>query len=246
MKIVELAVDYNGDADFTDLRKRMVNESRFNRQYERATITFYLKQSRDRFNIHWIAPSQVVHGSVMDVLAAWKLEEAVDGSMSATGELESLMPFPNGALLDSCQFAVHTSLLVEEEFNLPESPERPPLLSKLVQALTRKLTLWMRRYRERRGSQTAALMAKACIFCGSSTNKITREHIVADWISDLFSGYGRATAGIISRDRSMQQYQAALFQQTTRQVCTSCNSGWMSQLERGVSPPLALRLRHNL
>lgn len=136
MKIVELAVDYNGDADFTDLRKRMVNESRFNRQYERATITFYLKQSRDRFNIHWIAPSQVVHGSVMDVLAAWKLEEAVDGSMSATGELESLMPFPNGALLDSCQFAVHTSLLVEEEFNLPESPERPPLLSKLVQALT--------------------------------------------------------------------------------------------------------------
>jgi hypothetical protein len=77
-----------------------------------------------------------------------------------------------------------------------------------------------------------------CIFCGSTTAKRTKEHIIADWIARLFDGYGRATAGIISRDGSMRQYTMPLFQQTTRKVCSVCNSGWMSSLEGAVRPIL--------
>ena len=86
---------------------------------------FILRISQDRFNVDWIAPSQVVHGSVMDIIAAWKLDQAPDGTMTATGELDSLLPMTNAQLLDSCQFAIHTALLIEEEFALAEPPEDP-------------------------------------------------------------------------------------------------------------------------
>ena len=54
--------------------------------------------------------------------------------MTATGELDSLLPMTNAQLLDCCQFAIHTALLIEEEFGLTESPERPALLAELIAA----------------------------------------------------------------------------------------------------------------
>lgn len=134
MEMVEAALDYNADSNFAALRARMLADTRFTRQYERPPIKFYLKETRNRFNVDWIAPSQVVHGSLMDIIAAWKLEHASDGSMSATGELESLGPLPNAQLLDSCQFAIYTAVLIEEEFKLSEPPQRSALLHRLISA----------------------------------------------------------------------------------------------------------------
>lgn len=135
LQMVESAVDYNGDANFADVQRRLIASSQLISQSERPTVGFYLRQPQDRFNVHWVAPSQTVHGSILDILAAWNLEETASGDLSFTGELDSLQPIPNGRLLDSCEFAVHTALLIGEEFAVPEPPGREALLKKLAAAL---------------------------------------------------------------------------------------------------------------
>jgi hypothetical protein len=86
-------------------------------------------------------------------------------------------------------------------------------------------------------------MPAACVFCGSTT-KITREHIVAEWIGDLFRHLGKGTAGIIQRDGTVTSYQTELFGQRVKVVCFDCNSGWMSRLEGRVKGKLGPILRH--
>lgn len=131
MKAIESAVDYNGDADFKDMRERLIRDTRFTRQTDRASVLFYLKESRNRWNVDWVAPSQVVHGSIMDVVAAMKLD---GDKMTVSGELSSHRPRPNGQLLDACQFAIFTVAHVEGAFGLAEHSGRPALSQRLAAA----------------------------------------------------------------------------------------------------------------
>lgn len=128
----ENAIDFNADADFRGMRDSLVRDTRFTRQSDKPSVGFYLKESRNRWNIHWVVPSLVVHGSIMDVVAAMKLDA---DKLTVTGELSSLTPKPNGQLLDSCQFAIYTAIHIEWASSLPDESNRARLKDALVRAL---------------------------------------------------------------------------------------------------------------
>jgi hypothetical protein len=70
-----------------------------------------------------------------------------------------------------------------------------------------------------------------CAFCGSN-ERLTREHVLGDWLSGigLDIGPGHHRAGWLNRlGRNLGVSLA--FSQTVRQVCAGCNGGWMSRLE---------------
>jgi hypothetical protein len=91
-------------------------------------------------------------------------------------------------------------------------------------------------------------VSKNCIFCGASgaTVKITLEHTFSNWINDVLP------AAVIGPDvtceRTMAQAgQAAVIESWStsqvashklRDVCATCNNGWMSLLEGEVRPLL--------
>ncbi|MHB8243146.1 MAG: hypothetical protein ACYDHN_14300 [Solirubrobacteraceae bacterium] len=77
-------------------------------------------------------------------------------------------------------------------------------------------------------------MANACVFCGTTTEKITNEHVFADWISELFGHEPVGTAEMVESDGSIKAFPAVPFQQKVRVVCRPCNEGWMSSLEVAV------------
>jgi len=82
------------------------------------------------------------------------------------------------------------------------------------------------------------------VFCGSTTAKITREHLAPKWISDLFPDAGIGTSEILRRDGSMTTYNIEVFSQTVRAPCQGCNNGWMSVLEERVKRLLGPMIRH--
>lgn len=79
---------------------------------------------------------------------------------------------------------------------------------------------------------------KACIFCGSTTNKISKEHVFRNALrkyapSDLGMMFENFTTG------ERRELKDSLFDQTLRKVCKPCNEGWMERLEVQVEPVLA-------
>jgi hypothetical protein len=89
-------------------------------------------------------------------------------------------------------------------------------------------------------------MANACVFCGTTTEKITKEHVFPDWISELFGREPGGTAEMVESDGSIQAFPAVPFQQQVRVVCKPCNEGWMADLEsdvKGFLGPMLLERR---
>ncbi len=81
-------------------------------------------------------------------------------------------------------------------------------------------------------------MVRRCIFCGGKP--VTKEHIYGAWLTPLFprpSGkrmYEDMTSPIGSvRIKHPRRYPLSLDHQV-KQVCKSCNGGWMSSLETSV------------
>ncbi|MCX2746286.1 hypothetical protein OOZ51_00470 [Arthrobacter sp. MI7-26] len=75
-------------------------------------------------------------------------------------------------------------------------------------------------------------MAGICVFCGQ-TKSLTREHVFGDWLGriDLDRRPALHVAGPINRSpRDMGTTPP--FLRTVKDVCGSCNNGWMSQLEK--------------
>lgn len=87
-------------------------------------------------------------------------------------------------------------------------------------------------------------MAAECAFCGSSDSKITKEHVIPDWISRLFRSDAVGSAELLRRDGSQIRYPIVPFQQTVRAVCKECNETWMSDLEATVKRPLGPMIAH--
>jgi hypothetical protein len=73
-----------------------------------------------------------------------------------------------------------------------------------------------------------------CGFCESSTEKITNEHVFAEWIGPLF-GAGRPEMVVrhtLKRDDTGTPPRfSARLDHRVRMACQRCNNGWLSTLE---------------
>ncbi len=86
-------------------------------------------------------------------------------------------------------------------------------------------------------------MTNPCIFCGDDSRSLTDEHVFATWISDLFSSHPTGVAQLIDAEGRIQQWAQVPFQQKVKVVCSSCNNGWMADLEQKAKPILTPMLR---
>jgi hypothetical protein len=74
---------------------------------------------------------------------------------------------------------------------------------------------------------------------------MSREHIFPAWMRDLFPDveevdYNRSLENLAETGSSEEDnWTAAVFSQTVRDVCEQCNNGWMSTLEGAVKPLLS-------
>ena len=100
---------------------------------------------------------------------------------------------------------------------------------------------WQRRLERRPARQEKAQRRGACIFCGSKTNPLTREHVWGDWISRLFHPVRKRRQYTLhrrTRDQSTSSFVAASINLTARLVCQPCNNDWMSELENDYVKPI--------
>ncbi len=86
----------------------------------------------------------------------------------------------------------------------------------------------------------------SCGFCGSDTEQITKEHVFAKWIGALF-GAGqpdRMVRNVFKReDTRFPAWHSVHLDQQVRMACKTCNSGWMSDLEKTVKPIITPMIR---
>jgi hypothetical protein len=77
----------------------------------------------------------------------------------------------------------------------------------------------------------APVGSRSCAFCGS-TGSLTREHVLGNWLSKigLPSDRVESKAGPLNR-LSKSLGVAPPFQMTVKNVCATCNNGWMERLE---------------
>jgi hypothetical protein len=72
-----------------------------------------------------------------------------------------------------------------------------------------------------------------CVFCGT-TGALSREHVVAKWIRKAL----QITEPVKVYSGTTYVGAAETLAIVFREVCSSCNTGWMEQLERAVRPVL--------
>lgn len=87
-------------------------------------------------------------------------------------------------------------------------------------------------------------MASLCIFCGGG-GKMTAEHVLPDWLGDIGLPMDpvQPSSRWLNRSPRLLGPPMPPFRTTVRQVCASCNNGWMSRLEtvaRRVLAPVIL------
>lgn len=80
-------------------------------------------------------------------------------------------------------------------------------------------------------AMTQSTQIRKCLFCGSPAN--SREHVFAEWLSKRMAirnlAFGTATFTETTGITKRTAMKAEHFK--TKQVCKSCNEGWMSALE---------------
>ncbi len=69
---------------------------------------------------------------------------------------------------------------------------------------------------------------KACLFCGRTGQKLTREHVYPRWLAKSLNITGGIT---FSKDDGLLRSVTELDVQV-REVCSDCNNGWLHDLER--------------
>ena len=92
-----------------------------------------------------------------------------------------------------------------------------------------------------------------CIFCGPTTEKMTKEHLWPKWVKEHHHRHGIGVGGYKTRRRrtneGLRVYGTKGIELTARVVCEKCNQGWLSALEGHVKPlaiPLMLGQQHEL
>ncbi len=85
---------------------------------------------------------------------------------------------------------------------------------------------------------------RVCIFCGPTTAKMTKEHLVPDWVSLLFHRAPKGNQYRVEHYSASQAgaqktiYPAPSLNRRARVVCKDCNEGWLSTLENNYAKPL--------
>lgn len=88
-------------------------------------------------------------------------------------------------------------------------------------------------------------MRKKCIFCQRDDQKISKEHILPDWLNKLYGEDMTAlNEGVRDDGTILYSYTSKIFQQTVNIVCKSCNNGWMSEMENTAKPILTKMLKN--
>lgn len=98
-------------------------------------------------------------------------------------------------------------------------------------------------------SSVADPEASGCVWCGG--RPLTREHLLPQWLSEVLvdlrpapegfdSAYESTLAGGVDVARTHPSLRPEMVVKT---VCTSCNNGWMADLEGQVQPVLARLVR---
>ena len=83
---------------------------------------------------------------------------------------------------------------------------------------------------------------EACVFCGGAAD--SREHIISKWVGKKLGELPNARTEFHVRDgeRIIEKVElkasSPITGLTSRSVCRTCNSGWMSQVEDGAKPIL--------
>jgi hypothetical protein len=81
-------------------------------------------------------------------------------------------------------------------------------------------------------------MARSCVFCGSLG--VTAEHVWPRWVADVLPGNGPLAFSRKSLlEPDPKRWKAPSLNVTIKQVCASCNNGWMSTLETEAKPLLS-------
>ncbi len=87
-------------------------------------------------------------------------------------------------------------------------------------------------------------MRKKCIFCQRDNQKITKEHILPNWLSRMYGEDMTCTNESTTEEgKVVYSFQSKIFQQTTNTICAACNNGWMSEIENQAKPILERMLR---
>jgi hypothetical protein len=88
---------------------------------------------------------------------------------------------------------------------------------------------------------------KACVFCGATDQKMSREHVWPEWVRHLLPSVAEPEA---SSTYTFTDIERGVFRELkklpphairVRDVCEPCNTGWMNGAEEAVRP-LASRL----
>lgn len=83
------------------------------------------------------------------------------------------------------------------------------------------------------------------MFCQSDSNKITREHIIPDWINEFAKKYAHFRNEIVRDDGEiLHTYGSSKFDGKINDVCEVCNSTWMSIIENEVKPIFLMMLNN--
>ena len=85
-----------------------------------------------------------------------------------------------------------------------------------------------------------------CIFC-AQRRQVSREHVLPRWMVKSFDMQGRIVIDSTTRGVTDPVHERSdLFVHLEGKICTSCNNGWLSALERQVKPilePMVLNQR---
>lgn len=85
---------------------------------------------------------------------------------------------------------------------------------------------------------------RACMFCGRNDAKITVEHVLSKPIRAELAAIGPFQTQIEYQPRfgerdTVAQYQSVTAGVTRRAFCTTCNGGWMQQMDNEIAPVIA-------
>jgi hypothetical protein len=76
-----------------------------------------------------------------------------------------------------------------------------------------------------------------CIFCGATDRKMSNEHLWPQWIRRLLPPEAQKTGVRYDFDTDagrVRSFETRLFELKVKDVCETCNSGWMSDYETNV------------
>ncbi len=82
---------------------------------------------------------------------------------------------------------------------------------------------------------------QSCVFCHSTSNKMSREHVFPNWLCNLYPEETMIINQFIGKSQNI--WPSKIFQHKAKVVCEPCNNGWMADLEGEVKPILSKMMR---